>query len=352
MNVRVPILLAALAAAPMMARAQGFAGLGADAEGFLPADPGYVMTFPRDHAAHPGFRIEWWYVTANLQDAQGQDYGAQWTLFRAARAPGAEDGWESPVVWIGHAAVTSAVTHLWAEHFERGGTGAAGAGGDPFEAWLDDWEMRSGDAGIGRMDLRASGEGFAYDLSLAADGPVVLQGQRGYSVKSPDGEASHYYSQPFYNAEGTLTFRGQEVAVTGTAWLDREWSGRLLSAGQSGWDWMGLSFDDGARLMVAQVQGQDAPFRLGSWIAADGTVTALAPDEIALAPGPGEPPLRWTVSVPRFGVEAEVTALNPGAWTGARFRYWEGPVRVTGSRPGRGYLEMTGGQVAPPSASR
>ena len=36
----------------------------------------------------------------------------------------------------------------------------------------------------------ASGAGFAYDLDLVATGPLVLQGARGYSVKSRDGQAS------------------------------------------------------------------------------------------------------------------------------------------------------------------
>ena len=42
--------------------------------------------FPADHGPHPAYRIEWWYITANLQAADGTDYGVQWTLFRSALA--------------------------------------------------------------------------------------------------------------------------------------------------------------------------------------------------------------------------------------------------------------------------
>src|SRR6202040_2061867 len=94
------------------ALAQGFAGLGKTADGFSPVVPGKTFSFPADHGPHPDFRIEWWYVTANLVDANGSSYGAQWTLFRQAMQPGSErEGWASLQLWMGHAAVTSARTH-------------------------------------------------------------------------------------------------------------------------------------------------------------------------------------------------------------------------------------------------
>src|SRR5918994_4968507 len=80
--------LALLGLARGAARAQGFAGLGESAEGFAAVVPGRTFAFPADHGPHPEFRIEWWYVTANLQDSNGTAYGAQWTLFRQATRPG------------------------------------------------------------------------------------------------------------------------------------------------------------------------------------------------------------------------------------------------------------------------
>ena len=37
-----------------------------------------------------------------------------------------------------------------------------------------------------------------------------------------------------------------------------------------------------------------------------------------------------------------IEALNPAAWMDVSFPYWEGPVTVSGSHDGVGYLEMTG----------
>jgi predicted secreted hydrolase len=43
---------------------------------FSVAKPGYQYEFPRDHYAHPEFRMEWWYWTGNLRDkATGRRLG-------------------------------------------------------------------------------------------------------------------------------------------------------------------------------------------------------------------------------------------------------------------------------------
>src|ERR1700694_1442900 len=109
------------------ALAQGFAGLGTDADGFAPVTPGRSFACPADHGPHPEFRIEWWYLTANLVDASGVAYGAQWTLFRQATKPGVQqEGWANQQIWRGHAAVTRKDLHRYSEAFARGGVGQAG----------------------------------------------------------------------------------------------------------------------------------------------------------------------------------------------------------------------------------
>ena len=67
---------------------------------------------------------------------------------------------------------------------------------------------------LDRLSLRATGADFAYDMELRAKGPLVFHGQDGYSVKSAQGQASYYYSQPFYDIAGTLELPGGTVEVT------------------------------------------------------------------------------------------------------------------------------------------
>ena len=330
---------------PVAALGQGFAGLGTLADGFAIPRPETTLQFPADHGAHPEFRIEWWYLTANLTGPDGTPMGLQWTLFRSALAPHEADGWDSPQIWMGHAAVTTPDAHHVAERLVRGGIGQAGVRGDPFAAWIDDWAMEG--PGLERLRLTASGVDFAYAVDLQAQGPVVLHGRQGYSVKSGAGQASHYYSQPFYTVAGTLSLPQGDVPVTGTAWLDREWSSQPLAEDQTGWDWFSLSFDTGDKLMGFVLRGAD-DFTSATWIATDGVATALPEGAFSARPlahhtvAGREVPVRWRVRLPDRDVDVEVTALNPDAWMATSVPYWEGPVRIAGSHGGVGYLEMTG----------
>ncbi|MNN62240.1 Hydroxyneurosporene synthase (CrtC) [compost metagenome] len=53
-------------------------------------------------------------------------------------------------------------------------------------------------------------------------------------------------------------------------------------------------------------------------------------------------PVRWAIKVPGKHLDIVINALNTQAWMDLRIPYWEGPVRLSGSHAGRGYLEMTG----------
>jgi predicted secreted hydrolase len=330
---------------------KGFAGMGDQALTFTPVVPGRVFSFPADHGAHDGFRIEWWYVTANLKDQQGNQFGVQWTLFRSALKPVAEQaGWADQTIWLGHAAVTSSTVHHAAERYARGGVGQAGVQLAPFEAWIDDWRFASqAQDPMSDLQLSARDKDFAYQLHLTSSRPLVLQGDKGFSQKSEEGQASYYYSQPFFQASGTLQIDGQTYTVSGPAWLDREWSSQPLTANQTGWDWFSLHLDGGEHVMLYRMRQEDgAPYLTGTWIAADGQTQTLRSSQIRLIPQDTAEvagramPVKWSISIPDKHLDITLDALNPNAWMNLRIPYWEGPVRISGSHPGQGYLEMTG----------
>jgi predicted secreted hydrolase len=336
------------------ASAQGYAGLGDSSEGFATVTPGKVFSFPADHGPHPDFRIEWWYVTANLTDAQGAACGLQWTLFRQATAAGPEsEGWANRQLWMGHAAVTRADTHRFNELFARGGVGQAGVEPKPFAAWIDAWEMKGSektdDRTLAPVTLNASSTDFSYTLTLQADRPMVLQGDGGYSRKSERGQASYYYSQPFYRARGTLVIDDKAVDVSGQAWMDREWSSQPLDPDQTGWDWFSLHLPGDEKLMLYRLRQRDGrDTLLGNWITPDGRSMQITPAGSSLTPlafteiGGRKLPTSWRVSLPAHRLTIETTPLNPRSWMGTSFSYWEGPIRFAGSHSGVGYLEMTG----------
>ena len=344
MNVRLLILLVFL---PYNLLAQSFSGLGSTAEGFANPAPNTNFDFPLDHGPHKNYRIEWWYLTANLSGEDQTPYGIQWTLFRTARSPNEENGWLSNQIWFAHAAITTPNEHFTTERFARGGIGQAGVNAEPFEAWIDEWKLVG--KNFDELSLNAAGPNFGYDMSLEAEGPLVFHGDKGYSVKSSEGQASYYYSQPFFKMKGTLTLPEGDINVEGNAWLDREWSSQPLSENQLGWDWFSLSLDNGAKLMGFQLRQTDGVnFSSSSRIEPDASLTSYGNNEFVAEPVKESNvydkkiPTEWRLKLKDQNLDVIVKALNPNSWMNLSIPYWEGPVAVSGSHSGLGYLEMTG----------
>src|SRR5680860_1813815 len=137
---------------------EGFAGLagleknaGANSKADMPylqPRPGDRLTFPADFGPHPQHRIEWWYLTANLETEAGEPLGLQWTQFRQALQPRAaaepaptSTDWPLQAAWMAHGAVSWKGQHYFAEKLARGDMGNAGATAVPFQVWLDNWRL-------------------------------------------------------------------------------------------------------------------------------------------------------------------------------------------------------------------
>ena len=54
----------------------GFGGLDDVNKQFTQPKPNPNFEFPKDHGPHPNYRIEWWYLTANLNDADGKNWSS------------------------------------------------------------------------------------------------------------------------------------------------------------------------------------------------------------------------------------------------------------------------------------
>jgi predicted secreted hydrolase len=332
-----------------------------DVQGFAEVKPGVPLVFPRDHLAHPEYRIEWWYITSNLKDPQGRDWGLQWTLFRQSLSPETDSaGWDSNQVWMAHAALTLPDRHVFEQRFARGGIGQAGVSkGDSngFDAWIDDWRWHSTSASLFPSQLEFNVAGHQVNMQLDSEAQWVLNGNQGFSQKSAQGQASYYYSQPNINLSGTVSVNGETIELSGRAWLDREWSSQALAQNQKGWDWFSLHLDDGNKLMVYQLRHDSGEHWIsGSWIAATGETIALGKDDIALVVQSSSTidttgnnqidlPLEWTIILPKLGRNLRIKPLYDEQWLGAQFPYWEGVVLVedsNGQSAGKGYMELTG----------
>ena len=232
------------------ALAQGFAGLGESADGFAAVVPGRTICVSRRSRPASG-------IPHRVVVRDGEPQRCRWRrLWRAmdvvspGRAAGrrSSEGWANQQVWMGHAAVTRADTHRYDRNLcaRRHRAGRRRGRAVPcLDRCLANARARSDRCGdtSRRSNSTASAADFSYALRLDADRPLVLQGDGGYSRKSERGQASYYYSQPFFKAAGRIAIDDKPIEVTGLAWMDREWSSQPLASDQTGWDWFSLHLE-------------------------------------------------------------------------------------------------------------
>ncbi len=319
---------------------------------------GRAIRFPRDAGAHPAFRSEWWYITGWVQDATGNSFGVQVTFFRNRPrvAESNPSAFAPRQLLFAHAAIADP-RHGKLRHDQRAaraGFGLAGAAEHTTAVWIDDWSLKLvADSYVATIAARD----FQFGLRFAGVQTVLLQGQEGFSRKGQSiDNASYYYSQPQLAVSGSVAVDGKSANVSGTAWLDHEWSSAAMAPEASGWDWIGINLDDGGALMAFRMRDHSgaALWAGGTFRGRSGTSRSFEPGEIRFSPQ-----RRWRS--PRTGVEYPVAmrvsvgdeeyALEPlmddqeldsRASTGTV--YWEGAVRALrgGREVGRGYLELTG----------
>ena len=347
-------------------RSQLSALLSADDDaGFALATEPRRFEFPRDHGPHPEFRNEWWYVTGNLDAADGRRVGFELTIFRFALTPTSVDSasaWHGNQVYIAHFAVSDADgdTFHVAERYSRGALGLAGAVADPFRVWIDDWRIAAVENEAGREYwlLEASDDEVALQLRLVANKAPVLNGAEGLSQKSARiGNASYYYSITRWQTDGLLRLGDDEIRVSGLSWLDREWSSSALDAHQEGWDWFALQLSDGSELMfynLRSTDGTQGTYSSGTWVASDGTSEHLDRGDVSISvteewisPKGGTYPSGWDIRIPDLALTLNVSPVMEDQELDTTVRYWEGAVDVLGVRDGRdisgrGYVELTG----------
>ncbi len=329
-----------------------------------------VFEFPRDHGPHPAFRQEWWYLTGNLDAADGERFGFELTFFRMALVPpppepaaavAAASAWRAREIYMAHFAITDVARKRFRfeQKLSREALGLAGARAAPLHVWLDDWSLAMPPGGsTAPWVLHAAQPGYAIDLTLEPRCAPVLNGAAGLSRKSEQAEdATYYYSVPRLEVRGRLVRDGRPLELRGLAWLDREWGSGGLGPGEVGWDWFALQLNDGSALMFYALRdsggGQDV-HSAGTWIGADGGVRALANADVSIAvtaswrnPSGERYPASWRIRVPALALDLAVHPALADQELRTTPPYWEGAVDVSGARAGaslggRGYVELVG----------
>ena len=345
------------------------------------------LVFPRDHGAHPGAQIEWWYATGWLQaaaaggagsaaaaDAGSPLFGFQITFFRSRVGPlgdasgsTARSRFTPQHLLMAHAAITDVAgqTHQHAQRIARWSGDEtlpeAHAKRADTAVTLGRWSLRRDADGQHHALLAAPEAGFTLALQLQPSQPVLLQGVAGYSRKGPQaGQASLYTTQPQLQVQAQLTRAGQRLALAGRGWLDHEWSDSLLEAGSNGatgWDWIGINLADSGALTAFVLRRADGSMAWagGSHRPPGGATRNFGPDEVQFTPlrhwaSPATGaryPVQWRISTPAgvFVLRALLDAQELDSRASVGTVYWEGLAELLDERSARiglGYLEMTG----------
>ena len=292
--------------------------------------PNPKLAFPRDHGAHPDYRVEWWYVTGWLAGP----LGFQITFFRARPEEIAENpsSFNPRQIIFAHAALSDPKRGrlVHDQRAARAGFSLAHAELERTGVWIDDWRLELNGQ---RYDATVVARDFSFELSLFA-GQLVLQGDRGFSRKGHrPHEASYYYSRPHLNVVGKVNGRD----VEGTAWLDHEWSSAYMAPEAAGWDWCGINLFDGGSFMGFQMRDKAGGVHFAS------PNTKFQVIRTWRSPRTGvEYPVEMQVNDLVLKPMMDDQELDSRASTGTI--YWEGAVRAfrKNTEIGRGYLELTG----------
>lgn len=340
--------------------------------GYLVPQPDYVPQFPKDHGAHPGYAIEWWYWVGHLKAVNGsREFGFQSTVFRLEGDPATIQSGSKQVpfgsqqLFMSHVALSDidAGQHIHAERILREGWQAQASTETldlqvgPITAYWDSEE------GLMKKRLALPGGG-SLEIRLRPLKPLVVFGDRGLSRKGNNPTAvSWYWTYPRLEITGTLIEDGQRTEVSGIGWMDHEISSSQLSDNMVGWDWTAIQLDDGTEVKVYRLrtkEGDSDPWSPICWIDSEGrTRSVYAKDFLWQA----DKIWKSDRTGNRYPNEVTIRAVHPDTGKEMIYRlkprfdaqeffgnradeaYWEGACEVFNEDDqsiGKAYLELVG----------
>jgi predicted secreted hydrolase len=306
------------------------------------------VKLPADDAVHDQL-TEWWYYSGHLQSESGERYSFHVAAFL-------RKGTLTHTVFHG-----SLLDHqsekLYAEQARTAGIPVE-MKRDGFSFSYGDWQLRGDGA---QHATKMAGKDFRLELKMNDRLPPVIHQVPGAPVAGlldfAAAGKSYYTSRPRMNAQGTLTIGGTPKTVRGEVWFDHQWGD--FEAAQLRWNWFALQLADGADLMIYELfDRQGGPvLQMGTYVK-DGKADALAASDFTThargswkSPSTGTVyPMDWTISIPAKGMKLKVDPVirwsQFNALTTTMNVYWEGPVKVSGSHNGVGFMELNGYSTA------
>lgn len=316
--------------------------------------------------------VQWWYWTVHLKTSDGRRFGSELCFFaftvETLLGQKLRDDLRKRGIWerlVGHLLdrhgfqlAQCALTDVQNAGYHHT---AMFAGGMPpvlpgkykLDFTFPVGHRATAEGGGGRDHVLVQFPEWQLDLVMTNDDKVSPPAQHydGGSHNYLCGGYTYYYSRPRMDANGLLTFGGETLPVTGTAWFDRQ-LGDLNAVVHKGWQWFAMQLNDGTNVMlfdILNLHGEE----LGAIMRGD-AYQRLGPED-------------FTVEVLSQWTSPSTKITYPAAWriivSGQQYivtptvadqefseptpfpTYWEGDCSVTlasGETVGQAYVELNG----------
>ena len=311
-----------------------------------PGTPGQSLVhLPADEASH-NTPIEWWYFNGFLTDDRGGEYYFHYVALQG----------EPTAFGVPHLVRLALATPDGLPQRRAEWLSFMPPEPDAPSVYLDQagWVMR-GD-GAGNFTLAFNVDGIALNLSVApAREPVMHYQGTGLTDFGADTWA-YYYSYTRQNVVGHIQDAAGRRPVAGVSWYDHQW-GRLENP-DLGRDWFGMQLDDGSDLMLTRLwrpETGDHYLLYGTWVSPDGEAVHVANHEASLTltrrwtslDTGNTYPVAWIFRCEPLDLTLELKAIWKDSEVKTDVSYWEGAVRITGTRSGvpvsgTGFAELVG----------
>jgi predicted secreted hydrolase len=298
------------------------------------------VVLPRDHGAHPGFQVEWWYTAGTIAGKRGDHFfwfATVWSSMGGLVARVNVVDLEADRVVLSQE--YTKIASLAAQQ-RQVTVGGFSLGWQPPGAW-----------GRWSVDAAVGGHGLLR-LTLTPVQPYLLNGRDGITPQGK-GALSAYYSAPRLAARGTLVIGGRSTPVGGEGWFDHQWGNFASNPDSSHWNWFACQFTNRSDLMLYQFitpNGKPTGVRAASFVSPAGkvahpgqfTVTPLAPT-IRPTGATGTYPLRWHLVVSSAHVDVTLQARARNQFIANQLvpGFWEGAAAIESGTPGSCIVEST-----------
>ena len=302
---------------------------------------GSLVSFSQDEGRHTSEPIEWWYTSGHITgQTSGKSYSYMLTYFhypanifdgfRILNITDDETGtFYQDTQPLNYTTLSTSQLEITASMF-FGGTETWVNKRDASNTIIPFEYVLSAFASFGSLDLEY--ETLKRPLILGDDG-YLNQGDTNYT---------YYYSQTQNDVQGSLTLNGVTEAITGTAWIDRQY-GSFNPLNSESYEWFSIQLSNGMDLNLWNIftpentiPENDQYRILASYVdestqytSSDFQIERLAfncmPDEVMCYSK------QWRLTSVLNDLELTITTMHDNTEVQLPFRFFEGSTTISGT---------------------